>query len=179
MNELSKFCHEWNLSINMEKTKCITFQKENRKSGKNNFLINNVEVKNTTEYRYLGMNINAAGSLSPTLVKGCQKGRKAIFALNRRFSIKKLPIEIALKLFDSYINPILLYGLDIWMPLDFNKWDHTEIESVHLQFCKHILGVNRSTSNILVRGELGRYPLKVTIDTRIIQTYKHFFQLKK
>ena len=64
LNELSKFCHEWKLSINMEKRKCITFQKKNRKSGKNNFLINNVEVKNTTEYRYLGMNINAAGSLS-------------------------------------------------------------------------------------------------------------------
>ena len=127
------------------------------------------------------MNINAAGSLSPTLVTRCEKGRKAIFALNRRFSIKKLPIEIALKLFDSYINPILLYGLDIWMPfhsVDFNKWDHTEIESVHLQFCKHILGVNRSTSNIFVRGELGRYPLKEAIDTRIIQTYKHFFNSK-
>ena len=92
-----------------------------------------------------------------------KKKRKAIFALNHRFSIKTLPIEIALKLFDSYINPILLYVLDIWMPfysVDFNKWDHTEIESVHLQFCKHILGVNRSTSNILVRGELGRYPFE-------------------
>ena len=124
LNEISKFCHEWKLSINMEKTKCITFQKKNRKSGKNNFLINNVEVKNTTKYRHLGLNINAAGSLSPTLVKGCEKGRKAIFALNHRSSIKKLPIEIALELFDSYINPILLYGLDIWMPfhsVDFNK----------------------------------------------------------
>ena len=62
--------------------------------------------------------------------------------------------------------------------VDFNKWDHTEIDSVHLQFCKYILGVNRSTSNILVKGELGIYPLKVAIDTRIIQTYKHFFNSK-
>ena len=57
---------------------------------------------------------------------------------------------------------------------DFNKWDSIKIEFVHLKLCKHILGVNRSTSNILVRGEVGRMPLKTAVDTKkIVQYYKH------
>ena len=34
------------------------------------------------------------------------------------------------------------------------------IEKMHTQFIKRILGLNRSTTNILARGELGRYPLQ-------------------
>ena len=88
--------------------------------------------------KYLGMTINAAGSLSPTLSNSSEKARRAIFALNNWFSLKRLPVRIALKLFDSYISPILLYGLEIWMPFhqaDFNKWDSTKIEFVHPKFC--------------------------------------------
>ena len=70
---------------------------------------------------------------SVTLVKGA---RRAIFALNNKFSLKRLPVKIALKLFDSYISSILLYGLEIWIPFYqtvFNKWDSTKIEFEHLK----------------------------------------------
>ena len=99
-----------------------------------------------------------------------EKARRAIFALNNRFSLKRLPIKIALELFDSYISPILPYFIEIWMPFhqtDFNKWDSTKIEFIHLKSYKHILGVNRSTSSIFVRGEMGRMPLKTAVDTKI------------
>ena len=72
----------------------------------------------------------------------------------------------AFKLFESVIFPILLYCSEIWGAfgsLDYEKWDGNPIEKVHLSFCKNVLGVNRSTTNNLVRGELGRYPLKTTI----------------
>ena len=59
------------------------------------------------------MTINTAGSLSPTLSNSSEKARGAIFALNNRFSLKRLPVRIALKLFDFYVSPILLYGLKI------------------------------------------------------------------
>ena len=129
----------------------------NKKCRKVQFRVNNSVIENVSEYKYLEMTINAAGSLSPTLGNSSEKARRTIFALNNQFSLKRLPVRIALKLFDSYISPILLYGLQIWMPFhqtDFNEWDITKIEFVHLKFCKHILGVNRSTSNILVRGEV-------------------------
>ena len=46
----------------------------------------------------------------------------------------------------------------------FSTWDKTEVERVHLQFLKRLLGVvNISTRNIVVRAELGRYPLKLKL----------------
>ena len=85
-----------------------------------------------------------------------------------------------LKLFDSVISPILLYCSEIWGAfgyLDYEKWDGNPIEKVHLSFCKHVLGVNRSTTNNLVRGELRRYPLKTTIDCRYISFLQHIISM--
>ena len=70
---------------------------------------------------------------------------------------------MALKLFDSLIRPILLYASEVWEPFlnhDTAKWDYNVIEKIHMQFIKRILGVNRSTTNILVRGEVGRHSLQ-------------------
>ena len=42
--------------------------------------------------------------------------------------------------------------------------DKTEVERVHLQLLKRLLGVlNISTRNIMARAELGRYPLKLKL----------------
>ena len=59
------------------------------------------------------------------------------------------------------------------MNMDYRKWDKCGIEKTHLQFCKHILGVNRTCSYHLVKYEAGRYPVKTIIDTRIFLFLKH------
>ena len=35
---------------------------------------------------------------------------------------------------------------------------------MHMQFCKSLLGVNRSTQNNICEADLGRFPLKTIID---------------
>ena len=78
--------------------------------------------------------------------------------------------------FDSVISPFLPHCSEIWGAFgyhDYEKWDANPIEKLHLSFCKHVLGVNRSTTNNLFRGELGRYPLKTTIDCRYISFLQH------
>ena len=95
---------------------------------------------------------------------------------NNRFKIKFLPIKAALKLFDSTITPILLYGSEVWSPYLYrnpNFWDSCKVERIHKQFLKRLLGVNRSTTNILVRGELGRYPLSMPLNCRTNNFIKH------
>ena len=62
---LSSYCQKWKLSINMTKTKCMSFQSKNKKGKKVQFRVNNSVIENVSEYKYLGMTINAAGSLSP------------------------------------------------------------------------------------------------------------------
>ena len=70
-----------------------------------------------------------------------------------------------LKLFDTCIVPILLYGCEVWAP--FMDHDY-KIEKVHTQFLKRLLGVSSSTTNVLVSSELGRHSLQGKIATRNI-----------
>ena len=65
--------------------------------------------------------------------------------------------------FDSVIEPILLYGCDVW-----GFEDVKDIERVHLKFCKIMLGLSQYTTSAMIYGELGRVPLSVTIKTRIV-----------
>ena len=44
-----------------------------------------------------------------------------------------------------------------------------ELERIHLKFCKRLLGVKLSTSNVGIYGELGRYPLRIIRQTRMIK----------
>ena len=81
-----------------------------------------------------------------------------------------------IKLFDTCISPILLYGSEVWAPYmnhNCTTWDTTQIEKTHTQFLKRLLGVNRSTTNILVRSELGRHSLQEKIVTRNINYIKY------
>ena len=59
-------------------------------------------------------------------------------------------------MFDTYVNSILCYGSDIW---NFHKTQ--DVEKIHLEFCKKILNVKSTTSNVVVYYELGRYQLSV------------------
>ena len=56
-----------------------------------------------------------------------------------------------LELFDKLKTPILNYGCEVWGFIQANA-----AERVHLQFCKRLLGVKKTTQNDFIQGELGR-----------------------
>ena len=65
------------------------------------------------------------------------------------------PLKIMLKLFDSCIAPILLYGSEVWAPfmnLHWKQWDTAQIEKI--QFLKRLLVVNRLTTNVWIRRNI-------------------------
>ena len=72
--------------------------------------------------------------------------------------------ESPTELFKSLVQPILMYGCEIW---GFHKAD--DIERVHVNFLKHILVVRRQTSNIAVYGEVDRVPLSVVRKVHILK----------
>ena len=71
------------------------------------------------------------------------------------------------------IFPILSYNSEIWgmyTKQDFKTWDRSPIEKIHLKFCKsYLLEVNNKASNIACRAELGRLPLIIPINQRIMK----------
>ena len=86
-----------------------------------------------------------------------------MYAIFRKAKRHSLPVDIQLKLSDSLVLPILLYCCEI---LGFEKLE--DIEQVHWTFCKRILCFNKSTPNFMIYCELGRFPLKYKIYSRMI-----------
>ena len=67
------------------------------------------------------------------------KAKRAIYAMNSKMNLRFLSVNTLLKLFDSLICPILLYGSEVWEPYinqDNEKWDTNPIKKVHIQFIK-------------------------------------------
>ena len=66
-------------------------------------------------------------------------------------------------MFDTLILPILTYGYEVW------GYENTkQLEKLHLQFCRNILGVRTTTQNTMTYGELGRIPIDICIKSSIV-----------
>ena len=176
LDNLSKYCNKWKLSINTKKTKCMVFNRGNRLC-KTNIYIDKGLIENVKSIKYLGFTINAKNcSLANTPIDLSIKARRAIFALNNKIKLSMLPTRLALKNFDTQITPILLYGAEVWGPYGnytFSNWDKSETEKMHTQFLKRILGCDIHTPNLMIRGELGRRPLLCDAIRRSVMYIKH------
>ena len=74
-----------------------------------------------------------------------------------------------IKIFDTCIKPILLYGSDFWGCLKVPSND--PIEKMHLRFCKELLGVQRKTTSKGIYLELGRVPLSIYANRAAIKNW--------
>ena len=176
MDAVGNCCHKWKLDINYKKTKCMRFTKGNQRE-KHIFKINKKDIENVSEFKYLGITVSHNNcNFNPTITDLSNKANRALYMLNSKIKLTQLPVHTALKLFDILILPILLYASEVWQPylnLNDEKWEKTKVEQIHTQFIKRLLGLNRSTTNILARGEVNRHNLQEQILNRNINYIKY------
>ena len=158
----------------------MIFQKKSPRTKQRTFKVNNSELEVVKEYTYLGVTLSENGNFSNHQQKSKEKSLNALYSTNRFIELKKLKPQQANKIFNSMISPILTYASEVWgvyQKHDFQKWDKSQIEKMHLHYCKFYLGVNNKASNLACRAELGRFPLKIFIDKLILKFYNHLFSL--
>ena len=198
LNLLHDYCKKWKLEVNLSKTNVIPMGK-----GKiplaTKFRIGVEEIKITNTYKYLGTIINSNGSFTHAKKDLKQKGMKALFSIWKSISPgNRPPVNLACKLFDTMVKPIILYNSDVWgsefpstiqnliqngeaVPDDkYLKFiNDCPFEKLHLKFCKMLLGVKKNASNIACRAELARYPLIIEIYISIIKYWMRLISLPK
>lgn len=143
------------------------------------------------KFIYLGILFVPSGVFTPTQSRQAQRASSALYMIkkgllkNRDFSIKP---KTALKLFDAYVKPILLYNCEVWAPAgwrnssapdphDLNLINLDNTESIHTNFCKYILGLSETCSNIAARLELGRSTMEIDIKLHIIKYWQRISTL--
>ena len=98
------------------------------------------------------------------------KGKKACYDISRSLnSVNCYDLTVFTKLFDSKVQPILSYASELW-----GMEDLPNIEQVHTLSLKRFLNLSVHSSNTLLYGDTGRYPLHINNNMRCI---KYWFKL--
>ena len=173
LNSMYLYCETWKLKVNAAKTNVVVFSRR-RIQNNVNFVYNGERLTVVDNFQYLGIIFSRKGTFNDSKARLLQQARKAMFFVLRKARKLSLPVDILLQLFDAMVAPILLYGAEVW------GYENNDIlESLHLEFCKYILKVKKSTPNCMVYGELGRIPLYVNIKARMIGFWERIVNGKR
>ena len=162
LNGMLHYCNIWKLEINSQKTKVVIYG-SNGRSNVADFKFGNQFISVTCEYTYLGINMPCNGNLAKSIVSLRNQASKAMFAMFTKSKKLGLEVDVQLQLFDNLVQPIMLYGCEIW---GFKNLD--VLEKLHIAFCKMILKVNKSTTTAMVLGDLGRLPIEYNVNSRLL-----------
>ena len=98
--------------MNLSKTKITIFEKR-PSLNKYTFHLDTVNLEQTKNYTYLGINMNATGNFNKSVNDLRDKARRAFYAIKRHIQLD-IQIKIWLKIFDAVIEPNALYGCEVW-----------------------------------------------------------------
>ena len=140
------------------------------------FRCNNQIIEIVNSYKYLGHVLNSHRTLHNKMPEYLvNQAQKALFALQSRIkpSLGYIPPSLAIKMFDSYILPILEYNSMLWC---MGK-QHNDMEKVQIRYLKSLLGVRKQTPTLAVYAETGRFPLMVRQKINMIKYWGRLMSL--
>ncbi len=171
LNIFTQYCQVNNLNINIGKTKVMTIGKYTRKPK---CYINGKELEVVNNFKYLGVTVTKTGKYKLTIKDNIEKARRAFYAQIRTVKENHIPLNCHIDLFNKTIEPILLYGVEIWGHENFKQ-----IEQFRLRCLKTILNLRSSTPDYMIYGELGLRPLEEKAKIRMINYWGNLIMGKQ
>ena len=111
LNALQFFCEQWQLSVNLAKTKVVTFGSRARCQA---FTFNGIEVERIQSHKYLGFKFHATKKLNHGVSKLVSAANKAMHVMNRCAFLNISDPKQRCKLLSSLVVPILSYASEVW-----------------------------------------------------------------
>lgn len=162
LNKLYEYSSTWDLKVNIEKTKIMIFEKGRKTDVE--IYYNNSKLEVVECFKYLGIMFYKNGSWNRTQKCLSEYSSFALHNLNRLFQNITLSNQEKFKLFDCLVGSVLGYASEVW---GFHGGPN--VERIHTQFCRSLLGVKKSTNLSALYSELGRKPLIIFRKLRIIR----------
>ena len=109
------------------------------------FMLNDKNVEVVYDYAYLGILFNYNNKFNKAQKRLCIGDNRAMFSLLKKCRKLNLPLDIQLELFDKCVQPVLLYGCEIWGCQSIDM-----LSKFQLRFIKLVLGVHKPTPLCMV-----------------------------
>ena len=170
IDKASNFAKAKHLTISLKKSKTMVFNL----AGKfihDSFTLHDKALEPVQSFCYLGVDIKCSGTMKHAMNVLNDKSSKAIRPLLAAITRFNIPVDTSIRLFHTFISPILLYNTENWSTLtdkELTKYDNKFIFSniltskcdvTHRKLLKSILGVSRSCPNLAIYGETGEIPI--------------------
>jgi hypothetical protein len=171
---LEEFSEKWQLTVNVAKTRALVFQQSRSAAVQLDLTYRGSGVEVVDSFCYLGMVFHCTAPFSDAGLVRAATGQQAVMSMARR--CRELGIQdpvMRMRLFDTLVRPVMLYGSEVWGPHLLGQMD-AQFERVHRGFLRRLLGVRESTPSAVVLAELGRYPLMVLA---VVQVCKYWNRL--
>ena len=157
----------------MDKTNIMIFRKGGHLSKHEKWFYGINEVRVVNSYKYLGMIFSTKLSLNYAWEESCNKGKKGVIEILKSLrKLNSIDCNLYWKMFDSQIEPLLTYAAEVW-GLAVNS----HMEKVHTYAIKRFLAVPIHSSNTVLYGETGRYPLYIRTFVKSIKYWLKLLRL--
>ena len=95
----------------------------------------------------------------------CNKARQSVFAMMNKIKMLEIPPSTVLHLYQTIVQPVLVYGSDIWV---VTARGLAEADNVFNWYLGLVLRVKLSTSKIMMAGEVGMFPPSVQCQKNVL-----------
>jgi hypothetical protein len=133
-NNLVKYAKKVGLHINIKKTETMnTGDLPNTP-----IFIDGEEIKRTNKFTYLGSVLSVEDGAAADIKYRLAKARNAYSSLNNVWKSRKYSLSLKLKIYNSNVKSILLYGSETWRVVrtDFNK-----LNTFHTKNMRKLCGI--------------------------------------
>ena len=173
LNNLYTAASKLRLTVNLAKSNVLVFRLGGFLGERERWFYAGKRMEVVNCYKYLGIYFSTKLSFSfacQDLVARAKRATSCI--LNTLYQFDRSSVSLFLKLFDCQVQPIMLYGAEVWGLMAGNH-----IESAHLFALKRFLGVDRRTPNDFIYGEFSRYPIYLNAYVKCIKYWLKLIQM--
>ncbi len=162
LNSVEAYCKLWDLKLNASKCKIVIFSRGKVRKYPN-FKLGSQNLEVVSNFLYLGLKLNFNNKMNIAQKDLNDRASRAMFALLKKCNSLSLPPDIMVDLFDKMLLPIITYGSDIW-GFEIKEFIHR----FQTKYYKRVFNLNKSTPTFLILGELGKFPVDISIKSRMM-----------
>ena len=170
LDRVHNFAKNKRLTVSTKKSKTMIFNQAGIMIH-NPFVFDNEILEQVQSFCYLGFDVKCSGTVKHAMNVLRDKANKALRPLLGAIARFDIPVRTSIRLFHSFISPILLYNSENWFTLTDKKLKNfskdkiidgisvSKIDITHRKLLKFALGVSKSCPNLSMYGETGEIPI--------------------